>query len=681
MIDMKHLPELLCPAGSPDALDAAIEGGADAVYLGGAAFNARMNAKNFGGDALRSAVLRAHAYGVKVYLTLNTLVTDRELPAYLSSAREALHASVDALIVADLGGISALRQAFPGVELHASTQMSAHHSHMGHELNRLGFTRMVIARETSAENIKAIVQRSPIEVEIFIHGALCVSHSGQCLFSSMVGGRSGNRGECAQPCRLPYSCNGCAKNSKNGYPLSLKDLSLAAHVPELIEAGVASLKIEGRMKSPEYVRDTARIWRRLLDERRAATPKELQELASIFSRGGLTDGYYTSAINRRMLGVRSDANKSESRALAPFTGITRRLPLSLQVTLQRNRPATLSLSDGTHTVTAVGDIPMNAINAPLSRETVERNLSKFGGTPYVADEISLTMDEGLMLPISRLNDLRRRALLSLEDVKSTSVLPEEQPFEAQSVSGTRISLRSARFYDPTQITPRAKDFFDRLYLPAHKYTSDANGVVLPPVVFDSDDSRVLQMLKSAAEQGARYALVGNIGHLSLVRRAGLTPVGDFRLNVTNTQTVAALERMGISSVILSPELSLPRLRDIQGNTEAIVYGRLPLMTLEKCLIRDLADCKTCDAGSFVLRDRRGFSFPVLREWEHRNLLCNSLPTNMSDKEDELLRARVTAQHFLFTTESATDVDAVISAFSSHSPLPFPVRRIGAPAKQ
>ncbi len=678
---MKHLPELLCPAGSPDALDAAIEGGADAVYLGGASFNARMNAKNFGGDALRSAVLRAHAYGVKVYLTLNTLITDRELPAYLDSAREALHAGVDALIVADLGGISALRQAFPGVELHASTQMSAHHSYMGHELQRLGFTRMVIARETSAENIKAIVQKSPIEVEIFIHGALCVSHSGQCLFSSMVGGRSGNRGECAQPCRLPYSCDGCAKNSKNAYPLSLKDLSLAAHVPELIEAGVASLKIEGRMKSPEYVRDTARIWRRLLDENRGATPAETQALASAFSRGGFTDGYYTDTIDRRMLGVRSEADKSDSRSLTPFTGITRRLPLSLQVTLQRNRPATLSLSDGTHTVTAVGDVPMEAINAPLSRETVERNLSKFGGTPYTAASVSLVLDEGLMLPISRLNDLRRRALMALEDAKATAVLAEEHPHQPQEPSGKRVSLRSARFYAPAQITPRAKAFFDRIYLPVHKYTSDANGVILPPVVFDRDDGRVLQMLKQAAEMGARFALVGNIGHLSLVRRAGLVPIGDFRLNVTNTQTVAALERMGVSSVILSPELSLPRLRDIRGNTEAIVYGRLPLMTLEKCLIRDLTDCNVCETNGFELRDRRGFVFPVLREWEHRNLICNSLPTNMSDREDALVQARITARHFLFTTESADDVDAVISAFTDHAPLPFPVRRIGAPSKQ
>ena len=233
---IQPLPELLCPAGSPAALDAAIEGGADAGYLGGSTFNARMNAHNFGGDALRSAVLRAHAYGVKVYLTLNTLVGDREIPAALAAAEEAANAGVDALIVADLGVAAALKRAFPTLELHASTQASSHNAESAKKLKEIGFSRIVIARETPASDLFEAVKNSPLEVEMFIHGALCVSHSGQCLFSSLVGGRSGNRGECAQPCRLPFACKkgGCP------YPLSLKDLSLAEHVPALIESGVAS---------------------------------------------------------------------------------------------------------------------------------------------------------------------------------------------------------------------------------------------------------------------------------------------------------------------------------------------------------------------------------------------------------------------------------------------------------
>ena len=671
---MKRLPELLCPAGSPEAFDAAIEGGADAIYLGGASFNARMHAKNFGGDDLRSAVLRAHAYGVKVYLTLNTLVTDRELSAYLDAAGEAACAGVDALIVADLGGAAAIKRVYPDLELHASTQMSGHSAAMGEKLQALGFSRMVVARETPAVDLRTVVKNSPIEVEMFIHGALCVSHSGQCLFSSVVGGRSGNRGECAQPCRLPFSCVGCGKKGREGYPLSLKDLSLAAHVPELIDMGVASLKIEGRMKAPEYVRDTARIWRRLLDERRAATAEEMRELSEVFSRGGFTDGYYTQKIGHGMLGVRSDADKTNSRALEPFAGLTRRIPLHVFASIKADAPAKLTLSDGARSVTVLGDVPMPAQNAPLTHETVERNLSKFGGTCYAVGEFLLELDGGLMMPISRLNDLRRRALAAFgaqtngDEIVRKAYTPK--PPEAD-----RSSVKSARFYEPAQITPRARAYFDRIFLPLQRFEAVADGVVMPPVIFDRETETIKRMLCDAKSRGAKYALVGNLGHLSLVRDAGLVPMGDYRLNLTNPESVAQIEALGIGSSILSPELTLPQIRDIGGDTAAIVYGRLPLMTLEKCVIREVADCRSCEANSVKLRDRRGVEFPVLREWEHRNVIYNSIPTCMSDREDALARAKVTARHFLFTTETAREVDAVIEAYEKHLPLRGNVRRI------
>jgi putative protease len=267
-----------------------------------------------------------------------------------------------------------------------------------------------VARETPAADLFETVKNSPLEIEMFIHGALCVSHSGQCLFSSLVGGRSGNRGECAQPCRLPFAC----KKGGNAYPLSLKDLSLAAHVPALIESGVASLKIEGRMKAPEYVRDTARIWRRLLDERRAATPDEMRELASIFSRGGFTDGYYKEKIDGKMLGIRSEDDKSASRTLTPFAGITRKIPLDFAVRMKENEPIALTISDKNRRISVTGDIPQVALTAPLTNEHLERNLSKLGGTPYSVGSFTVEMDYGLMLPVSRLNDLRRRAIAEWE---------------------------------------------------------------------------------------------------------------------------------------------------------------------------------------------------------------------------------------------------------------------------
>ena len=668
---MKKLPELLCPAGSPEALDAAIEGGADAVYFGGASFNARMKAKNFGGDIMRSAVLRAHAFGVKVYLTLNTLVTDRELPAFVEAAREAARAGVDALIVADAGGAAAIRRTLPGIELHASTQMSGHSAAMGEELQRMGFSRMVIARETPAKDIRSIVQGSPIEIEMFIHGALCVSHSGQCLFSSLVGGRSGNRGECAQPCRLPFSCkkNGCA------YPLSLKDLSLATHVPELIDMGVASLKIEGRMKSPEYVRDTAKIWRRLLDEGRAATKEEMQALATVFSRGGFTDAYYTERIGQSMLGVRSEADKSGSRTQTPFEGLTRHIPLSLNVSMKAGVPIRLSLSDGLHRVTVCGEIPQPAINAPLTKNALERSLSKFGGTVYEVASFEAEMDEALMLPVSRLNDLRRRALQALEEGCGSAYASLDAEYAVPKAHHTRQERRTARFQDAKQITESAKRFFDRIYLPLQAYDPMAKGVILPPVLFDSEAEKAEELLREAAAKGATHALVGNYGHLSLVRRAGLIPVGDYRLNATNRESLRCAEEAGIEELILSPELTLPQIRDVGGNTEVIVYGRVPLMTLEKCVIREIADCNACAKGTVKLRDRRGVEFPILREWEHRNVIYNSLPTGMSDRTGALRDAKITAQHFLFSVESPAEVDAVIDAYRHGTALRGTVRRI------
>lgn len=665
----KKLPELLSPAGSPEALDAAIEGGADAVYLGAELFNARMNAHNFGGDALRSAVLRAHAYGVKVYLTLNTLILDREMDAFIECAREAARIGVDAVIVADLGGAAAIHRALPTLELHASTQMSIHNTAGTQLLATRGFSRAVIARETPERDIYSATKNSPLEIEAFIHGALCVSHSGQCLFSSLVGGRSGNRGECAQPCRLPYTASG-----KSGYPLSLKDLSLAAHVPALIDAGVASLKIEGRMKSPEYVRDTARIFRRLLDEGRAATPQEMQELSNIFSRSGLTDGYWVERISHKMLGIRSQENIDRTRSLTPFGGITKKLPLSLSAVMKKNEPIALFLRSGENHVTVFGEIPEEARTAPITQADLERSLTKLGGTAYTVQSFDAVCDGGLMIPVSKLNDLRRRAIAALEAQKAPRA-HEQFPHTPKKPVGKRTPRRTACFYDASQIPDEAHRFFDLLFLPLFKAERSIGGVILPPVIFDHEISAVKEQLACAKKLGVRYALVGNLGHVSLALEYGLIPVGDFRLNVTNTETVCALEELGIDSVILSPELTLPQARDVAGNTAITVYGRIPLMTVEKCVIREIADCNACADSRAVLRDRRGVEFPVLREWLHRNVIYNSLPTSMSDRADALRAAKLTAHHFIFSTETKKEVTEVIKAFETGTPLSYPVRRI------
>lgn len=663
-------PELLCPAGSPDALRAAIEGGADAVYVGGSAFNARLNAKNFTAEELREGIALAHAFGVKVYVTANTLIADRELDLFLRSAEDAYLAGADALIVADLGAASLLRQRIP-IPLHASTQVSGHGAAAAEVLAKLGFSRMVCAREMGERELRSFVKDSPIEAEVFVHGALCVCHSGQCLFSSLVGGRSGNRGECAQPCRLPFG-----EGKKEAYPLSLKDLSLARHVPALCDMGIASFKIEGRMKSPEYVRNVATVWRRLIDEHRGADDRELATLASVFSRGGLTDGYYTKKINRSMLGIRSDSDKQSTRALTPFEGLTRKIPLTVKATLRADRPASLSLSlPSGKSVTVTGETPQIARTAPMDRESVISRLSKLGNTPFAATEVKVELEEGLMLPVSALNALRRAGVEALcapdeprsdADFRPISPLPAPQKTEADT---------SAVFYFPDRVPKEAHAFFDRIYLPVEAYDGSTRGVLLPPVIFDSEREELRSLLRRAKELGATDALIGNAGHLSLAQEAGLIPHGDFRLNITNRPAAHLWKELGVEDRILSPELSLPRLRDLSADARAVVYGRIPLMVTEKCVGRELGDCQSCTEGSLVLTDRRGVRFPVLRTWKHRSLILNSVPVYMADRQDELFRAGIARRHFIFTVEAAEQARKVIDAYRRSLPPKGEIRRI------
>ncbi len=661
----RPLPELLAPAGSPKALDAAIDAGADAVYFGASAFNARIGAENFSGDDMAEAFKKCHAYGVKAYLTLNTLALDREMRDYLKTAERAWRDGADALIVADIGGAALIKRYYPEIELHASTQLSGHNSEAGKLLSTMGFSRMVLARETSLSDIRSFVQNSPIEAEIFVHGALCVSHSGQCLFSSIVGGRSGNRGECAQPCRLPFS-------GKEQYPLSLKDISLAEHIPEIIESGVSSLKIEGRMKSAEYVRAVTGIYRTLLDERRGATKEETEYLASVFSRGGFTDGYFTKNIGHSMLGTRSEEEKEATRALSPFTGIKRTMPIDLYASFKAGEPSSLTLKRGDREVTVCGDVPFEAINAPMTVESAGESLSRLGGTPFHIGKQEILVDGGIMMPKGKLNALRRNAVEAF--IGSPVRKVEEKNYVGEKFDFHRKKANSARFYFADRITERARQFFDRIYLPLDVFCERANGVILPAVIFDSELDAVREKLKKAKETGAVYALVGNLGHLALAKELGLIPVGDFRLNVFNGESAGVLFELGFENLILSPELTLPQIRDI-GAGAVIVYGRIPLMLLEKCVIKEIASCKACQEGKGCLVDRRKTAFPVLREGCHRNIVYNSLPTYMGDRQRELISAGISDRHFIFSLESSGEIDSVIEAASKGEPLDRAVRRI------
>lgn len=671
--NIKRLPELLAPAGSFDALRAAIEGGADAIYVGSTAFNARMRAKNFSEDELQCGIELAHTYGVKVYVAANTLIYDRELDDYLRAAEKAYLLGADAMIIADVGAASEVKKRVP-IELHASTQASGHNLDAAKKLYEAGFSRMVLAREMPKEDIERFCKDSPIESEVFVHGALCVCHSGQCLFSSLVGGRSGNRGECAQPCRLPFKANG---KNRDFYPLSLKDLSLAEHITELCEMGVSSLKIEGRMKSPEYVRDVTARWRELLDAHRNADRRDMEYFAGVFGRSGHTDGYFIRKIDSKMLGVRSDSDKKESASQEKFESITRKMPIELFASIKQGAPWTLTARAGEKSVTVTGNIPETARTAPISCENVKKSLSKLGDTPYYLKNINIELDEGLMLPVSALNALRREAIASLNDGNDRSD-KDFTVFSRQKPMKSRGKTRSAVFYNAESVTQKAVDFFNNIYIPLENYSKCAFsglGVMLPEVIFDSERERVVELLKNAYSLGARDALIGNLGHIDLALSLGFVIHGDIRLNATNNSSVAYLEGLGFEDVILSPELTLPQIRDIGGATSVCVYGRLPLMITEKCVGRELGSCDNCNLGKAVLTDRRDVKFPVLRRYPHRSAIFNSLPTYMADKRSELMRANVTMEHFIFSVESPFEVDKIIDSYKNNSPAPFTCRRI------
>ena len=418
------------------------------------------------------------------------------------------------------------------------------------------------------------------------------------------------------------------------------------------------------MKSPEYVRDVTRIWRRLIDEHRGADAREMAALAEIFSRGGLTDGYFKKNINSSMLGTRSEGDKQKSRELEPFSGIERKVPIELSVKIKAGEPISLTLKP--FDVTVFGDIPEAAKTAPVDRDTVLRNISKLGGTPYSAQKIDIDLDDGLMVPISAINRLRRSAIEALTKNKRSEADFCPDALIKKSAPMKSSTKRSAVFYRPDVITEAARDYFDVIYTPVHLYDGQSNGVLMPAVIFDSERDEVEQMLKKATELGARHVLVGNVGHFDIVRSVSSELVihADYRMNVANAKAADEVFSLGALDVIVSPELTLPQIRDIGGDRLAIVYGKVPLMTLEKCVMREISDCKSCESGKAgYLTDRKGVRFLVLREYKHRSLVFNSVPVYMADRKDLLRKYKVTGEHFVFTDETAKDVDKIIGAYS------------------
>ena len=676
--------ELLAPAGSMEALRAAVCNGADAVYLGADTFNARINARNFSAADLQEAVVYCHVRGAKVHLTLNTLVLDREMPRAAELIRLAASCGVDAFIVQDLGVVSLCRQLAPDVPIHASTQMSIHSLEGVLEAAALGCSRVVLARELPAEEIAHICKKSPVEIEVFVHGALCMCYSGQCYLSSVIGRRSGNRGQCAQPCRLPY---GYGRFESTRYPLSLKDNCLAGELDELRRMGVASIKIEGRMKRPEYVAIVTRAYRTVLNGGKL-TPSDLQELETAFSRQGFTDGYFRGQTGSDMFGRRQEGEDTAdlfASARATYEqGEPQRIGVRFYAMIRRGEPAQLAVEDPDGNLCRTrGPVPEQAVYRSLTPQDLEQQLKKTGGTPYLCTAVRSSLDPDLMLPASAINAMRRDVIAELTAKRGRAAPARlnayDEPPRYDGIAGEpqlTIAVRTAGqitsrmlSMKPTVLYVPLSELAEHPDLPQRVSVETQLAAILPRVIWSGELAPVARQLRTVYEMGVRQVLAGNLGQLHIARAAGFAVRGDFGLNIVNSRAMRYLREQGLDSQLLSFELTLPQIRDISKAVpaELLIYGRLPLMLMENCVMKNRTGICACQTGTVRLVDRVGEEFPIVKDpGTCRNVLLNGKKLYLLDKKDALRGMGLWALRLQFTTENPGEIDKVLMDYQGRA---------------
>ena len=671
--------ELLAPAGSMESLRAAVQNGADAVYLGVGEFNARQSAKNFTLETLNEALKYCHIRGVQVHLTLNTLVADREMQQVRNLIRAAAQAGVDAFIVQDWGVVQLCRQIAPHVPIHGSTQMTVHSLAGVQMCAAMGMQRVVLSRELNRNEIQYICAASPIEIEIFGHGALCMCYSGQCYLSAMIGSRSGNRGRCAQPCRQSYGYS----RWENKYPLSLKDNCLVHYVGAIEEMGVTSLKLEGRMKRPEYVAAVTRVYRQAIDGA-PVTPEMMQTLSDAFNRQGFTNGYYLGKVTPRMFGIREDvpenqeflqaARQSYESGEAPLVDLKFRAVVTVD-----GSSLTASDPDGRMCM-AQGPIPERAMNVALTGQTLAARIAKTGGTPYRCAEVRTQVDPGLMLSAAAINAMRRDVLNQMTALRARR---EEHPVKrAKDIpyfkGPTGLPGLTVQVSAREQLTPRLLESETAmLYVPLHILAEDAKmcqalanrgrcAAVLPRIVHDDELPRMIQRLNTVRSLGIRDVLVGNIGLMIPAKEAGMRLRGDFGLNIFNSASANVCRDLKLASATVSFEMTLPQIRDLSKavNMEMIIYGRLPLMITEQCLIKNKTGECACQSGVPIkLTDKTGADFPVVKEADTcRSVLLNGKKLYWLDRQNDLAKLGLWAVRMNFTTENAREVDRILEEY-------------------
>ena len=673
--------EILAPVGNEEMLRAAVFSGADAVYLGFSGFNARTSANNFDADTLKDAVRFCHARGVAVHVALNTTVYGGELPALEAAIRAVAASGADAVICQDLAVATLIGRIAPQLPRHGSTQMSVHSLQGALELKELGFTRVVLARELSLPEVEHITKHCGIETECFVHGALCMCVSGQCYMSSFLGGRSGNRGSCAGPCRLPFEANALPEGKPGRlHHLSLKDNSVIDKLDQLQALGVASAKIEGRLRTPEYV--AAAVSACLAGREGRAYDRDL--LKNAFSRSGFTSGYLDGKIDGTMFGVRSEADAEQTKKTLPmlrelYRRERSRVPVKMKLEIEEGgEKLTVMDADGNKAF-AYGDAePQPARTDPT--ESLHRSLAKTGGTPFAAsaEDITVEMDGGpWFVPGSAVNELRREALDALlkkrEVLRPWPTTDEHVPALPLRTLPFRRTLR-ARFENWEQVPERALDGIEYLILPivqADRVPREWRAktlLELPRVMFGRLEEDTARRIAATQDAGFAGYEVSNIAHLRLCR--GLPMSGSFGLNITNQLAAQFYADNGLGSMLILPEVKDSDISTIAPThdgrpvpTGVLVYGHMPLMVTRACPLQNIHDCAHCDKTG-VLTDRKAKKFPVRCGLGVRTIY-NPIPIYMGDKPGALTVDYGVAY---FTLESREEAAQILDMIRTHAPF-------------
>ena len=673
--------EILAPVGNEEMLRAAVFSGADAVYLGFSGFNARTSANNFNADTLKDAVSFCHARGVAVHVALNTTVYGGELPALEQAIRAVAASGADAVICQDLAVATLIGKIAPQLPRHGSTQMSVHSLQGALELKELGFTRVVLARELSMPEVEHITKHCGIETECFVHGALCMCVSGQCYMSAFLGGRSGNRGSCAGPCRLPFEANALPEGKPGRlHHLSLKDNSVIDKLDKLQALGVASAKIEGRLRTPEYV--AAAVSACLAGREGRAYDRDL--LKNAFSRSGFTSGYLDEKIDGTMFGVRSEADAEQTKKTLPmlrelYRRERSRVPVKMKLEIEEGgEKLTVTDADGSKAF-AYGDAePQPARTDPT--ESLHRSLAKTGGTPFAVEDqdITVEMDGGpWFIPGGAVNELRREALDALlkkrEVLRPWPTTDEHVPALPLRTLPSRRTLR-ARFENWEQVPERALDGIEYLILPiaqADRVPREWRAktlLELPRVMFGKLEEDTARRIAATQDTGFAGYEVSNIAHLRLCR--GLPMSGSFGLNITNQLAAQFYADNGLGSMLILPEVKDSDISTIAPThngrlvpTGVLVYGHMPLMITRACPLQNIHDCAHCDKTG-VLTDRKAKKFPVRCGLGVRTIY-NPVPIYMGDKPGALTVDYGVAY---FTLESREEAAKILEMIRTHAPF-------------